>query len=350
MASVDSWIAPLASDTGPCGPDLHYDNDYLALTQAAAGRPKTTFDAEVPPDWRAVRAQAEALLARSRDLRIALLWLRAMLNTEGFVALPGGLRLLHGLLHAHWDALHPLPDPDDGDPYARLNALAELRDASRLLGDVRRSVLFSARGFGDIRVRAVEVAFGHLQARDDDPPLSKEQLTQLLAAAVGQDAALQQRPAEALQQLAQLGALLDARAPAADVPDFKPLRALLQMLAAAMPAATVAQTAAVAPVTDTAASLGGATAPIAQVAAVAPTAGLSGQVRSREDAIRAIDMVCEFLERTEPSSPAPLLLRRARRMIDHNFLQLMKELAPDALAEVARLMGVDPESVQLNPP
>ena len=44
-------------------------------------------EAAVPPDWRTVRSQAEALLERSRDLRVAILWLRAMLNLEGFVAL-----------------------------------------------------------------------------------------------------------------------------------------------------------------------------------------------------------------------------------------------------------------------
>jgi type VI secretion system protein ImpA len=73
--------------------------------------------------------------------------------------------------------------------------------------------------------------------------------------------------------------------------------------------------------------------------------GLSGGVTSREEAMRAIDMVCEFLERTEPSNPAPLFLRRARQLVNHNFLQLMKELAPGQMAEVARIVGIDPDSV-----
>lgn len=349
-ASVDAWIKPLATEGGPCGADLEYDNDFLSLNQAAAGRPKTTFDAEVPPDWRTVRRQAEALFERTRDLRVAMLWLRAALHIDGFVGLPDGLRLLHDLLHDHWDHLHPLPDPDDGDPYARVNVVAELRDAALVLGDVRRSLLFSARGFGDVRVRTVEVALGHVQPRDDEPAPDREQLAQLLAAAAAQDPALQQRPADALQQLLRLERLLDERAGQADLPDLKPLRALLQTLVSVMPvaAAQQAQPPAVAPDAE----VGAAHAAGAPAAGAPPTvqAGLSGQVRSRADAVRAIDMVCEFLERSEPSSPAPLLLRRARRMIDHNFLQLLKELAPDALNEVARVMGVDPESVQLDPP
>jgi type VI secretion system protein ImpA len=74
--------------------------------------------------------------------------------------------------------------------------------------------------------------------------------------------------------------------------------------------------------------------------------GLSGTVSSRDEALRAIDLVVEYLERTEPTNPAPLFLRRARQLVGHNFLQLMKVLAPDALAEVARTVGVDPESVE----
>jgi type VI secretion system protein ImpA len=77
---------------------------------------------------------------------------------------------------------------------------------------------------------------------------------------------------------------------------------------------------------------------------------LTGGVHSRQDALRAIDMVCEYLERTEPTNPAPLFLRRARRLISHSFLQLVKELAPDALAEVARVVGVDPDTVLLHDP
>ena len=67
---------------------------------------------------------------------------------------------------------------------------------------------------------------------------------------------------------------------------------------------------------------------------------------SREEAIRAIDLVCEYLERAEPTNPAPLFLRRGRQLINHDFLQLMKVLAPDALSEVARVVGVDPDTVE----
>jgi type VI secretion system protein ImpA len=82
--------------------------------------------------------------------------------------------------------------------------------------------------------------------------------------------------------------------------------------------------------------------------APAPSGRATGihSVDSRQDAIRAIELVCAYLERHEPTNPAQLLLRRAARVIDKNFLQLVKELAPDAVKEVSRVMGVDPSTVK----
>lgn len=344
-ASIARWLEPLDGTEGPCGADLEYDNEFLALTQAASGKPETQFEAAVPPDWRAVRAQAEGLLdQRTRDLRIAVLWLRAALNLDGFVALAPGLNLLHDLLDKYWDTLHPVPDPDDNDPYARMNALADLREAATGLGDIRRAVVLRARGFGELSVRAIEVALGLMPARDDETAITREQLAQLLAAGAAEEPALRERPAQALAALKQLAALASDRAGVEGAPDFKPLQSLLYALSTAMPQEH-AETEAVA-----AAGIEADAAP-PSAAGPAPAAGgrgLAGGVHSRDDALRAIDMVCDYLERTEPTNPAQLLLRRARRLINHNFLQLMKELAPEALAEVARVMGVDPESVQLD--
>ena len=71
---------------------------------------------------------------------------------------------------------------------------------------------------------------------------------------------------------------------------------------------------------------------------------MSGPIRSRDDAVRAIDAICEYFERTEPTNPAPLMLQRAKRMISQSFLELLNDWAPLALP------GVDPASVTGPPP
>jgi type VI secretion system protein ImpA len=121
-------------------------------------------------------------------------------------------------------------------------------------------------------------------------------------------------------------------------PDLRPLYLFVNGLSGLLPPEASAEEAAEAGGDDGAASPGGG--------AATGRRGLAGSVTSREEAVRAIDMVCEYLERAEPTNPAPLFLRRARKLISHDFLQLLKVLAPDALHEVARVVGVDPDTVE----
>jgi type VI secretion system protein ImpA len=317
---------------------LEYDNAFLELTQAAQGKPESQFEAAVPADWRDVKRRCERLFEVSRDLRVAVLWLRAQLRLEGVSSLAASLRLLTGLMDGFWEGLHPQPDPDDGDLYARANVLALLVDPDSVLADLRDANIVSLRGVGEVKVRAVEIAMGTIAARDDETAWSRTQVEQLFADAVAQGISLPTDIAEVQSQLASLTALLGERMSNADAPDLKPLRQTLSTIAMLMPqVGTVGG--------DAADDAAGADAP---AAAGGGGQALSGRINSRAEALRAIEMVCDYLERAEPTNPAQLLLRRAGRLLNHNFLQLMKELAPDALSEVARIMGVDPSTIEVH--
>ena len=67
--------------------------------------------------------------------------------------------------------------------------------------------------------------------------------------------------------------------------------------------------------------------------------GVPGQIRTREDAIRSLDAVSEFFRRSEPSSPVPMFVDRAKRLIARDFLEVLADLAPDSLAEVKQSWG-----------
>jgi type VI secretion system protein ImpA len=64
-----------------------------------------------------------------------------------------------------------------------------------------------------------------------------------------------------------------------------------------------------------------------------------GEIRSREDAHRALERVCEFLARNEPTNPAPLLIRRAQRVMTMSFMEIVRDLIPDAAGQVENLAG-----------
>jgi type VI secretion system protein ImpA len=65
-----------------------------------------------------------------------------------------------------------------------------------------------------------------------------------------------------------------------------------------------------------------------------------GALRTRQDALRVLDAVCEFLSRSEPSNPAPLLIRRAQRLIGSDFLDIMRDMAPESLAHIEAITGI----------
>jgi type VI secretion system protein ImpA len=339
LDTVNAWLEPL--DGEACGPDLEYDASFMELGQAAAGKPETQFSAAEPPNWPAARDLAEQLFGQTRDLRVAMLWARALVNLEGLEGLPTGLTLLHGLLDRHWEELHPRPDPDDGDTFARLSVLGNLDAIDGLLGDVRQAPLLVDRRLGGLRVRAVEIALERLAPRADEESPSLAQIQGTLADLPDLSVRLRVAINESLQALKQLQSLMNDRFGIESAVDIKTLRQMLTGVQSLLPEE------------DSLADAGGDDAAETDDEAPAAPARRGGgpaggvlSVESRQDALRAINLVCDYLERHEPTNPAQLLLRRAERLIDKNFLQLIRDFAPDALNEVARVLGVDPESLR----
>ena len=65
-----------------------------------------------------------------------------------------------------------------------------------------------------------------------------------------------------------------------------------------------------------------------------------GAIRSRQDAIRALEAVAEFFRRNEPSSPIPLLVDRAKRLVSKDFLEVLADVAADALGQARAAGGI----------
>ena len=57
----------------------------------------------------------------------------------------------------------------------------------------------------------------------------------------------------------------------------------------------------------------------------AEPARVPGDIRSRDDAIRVLDQICEYFRKNEPSSPVPLLLQRAKRLLSKDFMEILRD-------------------------
>lgn len=333
--AVSAWLEPL--DGEACGLDLEYDPGFMELEQAAAGKPETQFGPAEAPNWETSRELAEQLFGRTRDVRVAMLWARATIHLEGLEALPAGLTLLHGLLERHWDELHPRPDPDDGDTFARLSVLGSLAALDGLLGDVRQAQLIVDRRLSGLRVRTVEIALEKLAPRADEQTSSPALIEGMLGNLPDLAERLRTSIDASLQSLKELQSLMNARFGADQAVDLKALRGMLTAVQSLLP-----QNGGEQPVE----SASDNPPDSIQIPVTHRSEDRVTVIESRKDAVRAIQLVCAYLERSEPTNPAQLLLRRAERLIDKDFLQLVRDLAPDAVNEVARILGVDPESVR----
>jgi type VI secretion system protein ImpA len=69
--------------------------------------------------------------------------------------------------------------------------------------------------------------------------------------------------------------------------------------------------------------------------------GGGGEVRSREDALRLIDRICAYFEQHEPSSPVPLILRRAKRLVGAGFIDILRDMAPAGVGEAETIAGLE---------
>ena len=334
MTDFDRFLAPI-DGASPCGPDLEYDNEFLALTQAVAGKPEQQFgDTVIPavdPDWRAVGGLCQALLERSKDLRVVAWLTLAETHMHGVSSFAAGLKLALNLCEQYWDGVHPQIEIDgETDPYLRMNAISafsgsEFSGEDRLIQALRKSSLVKQPMV--LSFRDAELAFNKASEATYSVEQISPTLTDALAAGNADIAAV----TDAYASYKALRALLDERVSVTEAPDMDRLDGVLKPVAQGferLRSASVAEL-----------EVEGETVSDDGTGSAVRGPGGSGVVQNREDARRALDRVCEYLERNEPSNPASLFARRAQRLLSMPFLDIMRELSPDSMSHLEMLTG-----------
>jgi len=334
---VEALLAPISSEQ-PCGADLEYDPDMLALQQAAAGKPERavgeTVVAAQEPDWRDLATRSEALLRRTKHLGVAVQFARASCRQFGYIGAVQGLALVRGLVERHWDGVYPLLDSDDGSAVMRLNTLASLALADdgiarEMLRDIAFAPLDASLGKGGLRVRDVTLAFGAVKPDNGETAPTEEAVAAALGDLLAQRNHIGQALREGHAHAQAIKSVLDGRAPS-DAPDLSALVKLTQVVANAADRVQGSGAAAAGEATAATSSAAGARA--------------VGALRTRDDCVRVLDQVCEWFAQNEPSHPAPLVIQRAKRLVKMNFLEIIRDLAPDGMRQVEDVVGKEASS------
>jgi type VI secretion system protein ImpA len=337
---VEKLLQPVSVED-PCGDDLEYDPAFGELQRSAEGKPEQVMGSTVnpaeEPEWREVQRQAVAICARTKDLRVLILLLRALLANAGLPGLADGLHLLRGLLERYWDAIHPQLDPDDNlDPTMRVNIIASVCDPMTFLRGVHEAPLVSSRVMGRFSLRDIAVASGHMPA----PPGSAAAaptMSAIEAAFMDTDLEELQATAKAVDasmaDVAAIENLVTAKVGVTNAPNLSELGAVFKEARQVL-AEHLARRGVSAPGAE------GEPAPTPAGAGAPPAAAaLSGEITSREDVVRALDKISDYYNRHEPSSPIPMLVQRAKQLVSMDFLEILRNLAPDGVKQAELLRG-----------
>lgn len=349
LIDVDALAAPLSPDA-PCGEDIAYDTAYLELDRLAQGTEEQVMGDEriaaEEPNWSEVGRCAIELLGRSRDLRVVLYATLAALKLEGLTGLRDGLALLRRVLEEQWPHLYPRLDPDDdNDPTERINIIESIAQPEGSFGDplmfirrLREAPLCESRQLGRYSHRDILLATGEV-AWPDDAEGAPPNLAVIEGAFEDTETEWLQANAQAMADAAEHAGAIDAflvttlgADQAAQLDPFK--KALAEVGQAIQE--QLARRGYSAPEIGEAPEGGEAAA-----AGPAPKTALSGDITSADDVLKAIDKICKYYEIHEPSSPVPLILRRAQRLVAKNFVECIQDLSPNAMQDIQQITGID---------
>jgi type VI secretion system protein ImpA len=258
--------------------------------------------------------------------------------------LASGTALTSRLLAEYWDSVYPQLDPDDNnDPTERVNALLNLCDRDSLLTPLRTAPLVSSRTFGVISLRDVEIAKGE-SSETADAEGELPDLSTIDAAFLDCDFDQLRRNADAvsgaLGNIKGIEATVTDRVGASQAPDLGPIRHLLSAVDALLKA-KVAERAEAEGVEPSASADDESQAPAESGASptAAPAEHSGSAINSRNDVVKILDKLCDYYARNEPSSPVPLLLQRARSLVTKDFMGVVQDLAPEAVAQIEAIRG-----------
>jgi type VI secretion system protein ImpA len=339
MATLDleSLLQPVAEDA-PSGENLEYDPTFAAFEQAARGKPEQQYGNTIipaeEPNWPEVRQLGTELISRTKDLRVACTLALGLLETEGLSTFAEGLSLIRGYVERFWPSLHPQLDPeDDNDPTLRVNTIASLSDQGTTVKALRTTPIVAARLIGRFSLRDVDVAKGEVPLPEGAEPIKLSTIE-----AAFNECDLEQLRSDtsaarqSLEDIDAIESVITQQVGSARAVSLDLLRSSLRDIYAILQENLKRR--------EPSVDAPGEAAPAEDGTPIA-SGRLTGEIQSRDDVVKALEKICQYYARHEPSSPLPLLLTRAKRLATKSFLEIVQDLSPDAVAQIQALGGVD---------
>jgi type VI secretion system protein ImpA len=330
QVEASTLVTPV-SEEHPCGEDLDATQPLVlaAFDGYRLFGQMAPWSKDKQPDWREIRDRSLEVLRQSRDLRVLAHLGTAGLHTDGLDAFGQTLEAAKTWLSTWWDAAYPRIDED---AILRRNALNCFADRVAVVDGLRRTPLLVHRQLGTYSIRDIEIAQGHLAPGPDEPPKDASQLDALMSAIETETLqTIAGQVSAAVENFRAIEATMREHGGSEAAPDFS---APLQLLARTK-ILLDGQLAARAPADAANGAADGGADGGGRAALRAP-----GAIGTREDAMKTLDAVAAFFRANEPSSPIPLFIERAKRLVGKDFLAVLEDVIPDSVAQAKSVGGV----------
>lgn len=370
------------------GPDLRGEVDFGEIEDAPRN-----FSSMSAAEFKKTISQCSALFARSKDQTLAIVALEAAARLGDIGEMRAAVALIEHLLADHWDDYHPGPADEMGE--ARVNELAALKRRAALSLPLSKLAIARLPGPGDVgfSIGMIKVATTPVAAwSEEDETKLADMVEKGNATRLEADSQRQQRERGRVlrgivRSISPLARVADADAnvsfddisnindvegvartiidqvggTATALGDFadallgidevfenrlgstpglgvvaSEVYAMVKACQAFADAFCEPDPAAMGSAVDSETAPEGGSAP--RAAAGRPAALGLDSVRNRADVVTAMDAIIRYYAESEPSSPVPVMIKRVRNWVNKDFLEMMRDLAPEQADGLTKLL------------
>lgn len=346
MIDLNQLSTPISAES-PCGFDL--EDDAICSSHAAARAQQSALlnldalfsearRANVDDDiWITIFNEATELLKFNKHLRVADYLYQAATRRHHLIGLTRSLELIRKLCEDWWDEVHPL-DSTPGGKKSRVNILSGIASNS-FIAALRKMPFVEGAPGATLEAYERACATGNTDDEASLRDFAHAELGDNLRSKL--DEALRFAE-EAIIHARWISEWVDSQytsdsevgcgelITAIDGKLLKKIGTIRRILVYATKIPPVALPT------------------ISDVAARTPFVPAAHSGGFAKEHIRPmLDQIIDYYREHEPSSPVPLLLRRAKRLMDLNFLDLVKDTAgDDAVRHAQQILGTDKEEAK----
>ena len=320
FSKLSAWLEDVTSEL-PCGEDFVNNSvEYLALEAKVSVTTESS-------DWKKLKEEADGFLGKTKDIRLYAVYTRILIHTEKnpLIGLSKGLQLVHHCMENNWECFYPPIDEDDPSEafFDRNNALADFASYKDLILPLSKKLSILSIGLGNytledlltLNAGGTIVDKQPLQGLMPDEEKAYKEVLQYfhlsLEIAENIKVIYQQKTNEVFAEfndhllpMLQKGAVLSGDNGLDS--------------------------------TNTAEENNSDTA-----GEIAPTMQIQGSINNRQDIIKTLNLICDYYDSHEPSSPIPLMLARTIKMVDMNYREIFSEFQLGADSTLDKIFGVD---------